>query len=208
MRTVGSGVSSAARSLRHQCTRILASRAFPVASGLVAVALMLGIGVNLLRRAGQWPPVLVASPPAVVITGPGVVASTTEVQVAVLGAVEHPGIYSLQEGARVRDAVAAAGGMVLTADATRVTMDMLVSDGGFVYVPHGGEVLPPLVDGRIRLNVATAAQLHDALGMSLVIARRIVAYRGAHGPFTAVSQLLLVPLSRTEYDRVKLLVAV
>lgn len=201
-------ISTAVSALRRHTVRMLAGRAFPLVSGLITLALVLGIGINLLRRMGQWPPVLFASPPAVVIAGPGVVASTSQVQFDVLGAVRHPGTYTLQEGSRVRDAIAAAGGMLLTADAMQVGMDALVSDGGFVYVPHVGEVLPALEDGRVLLNVATAEQLHDALGMSLVIARRIVAYRDAHGSYTAVSQLLLVPLSRTEYDRIKLLVTV
>lgn len=201
-------VSAAAGSLRRGLVGVLAWHAFPLVSAVVSLVLALGIGINLMSRAGQWPPALFASPPAVVITGPGVVASTSELQFVVLGAVHHPGMYSLQEGAHVRDALAAAGGMLLTADSTRIAMDTLASDGGFVYVPHVGEVLPALVDGRVLLNAATAEQLRDALGMSLEIARRIVAYRQAHGPFSAVSQLLLVPLSRTEYDRINLLVAV
>jgi DNA uptake protein ComE-like DNA-binding protein len=50
--------------------------------------------------------------------------------------------------------------------------------------------------------------MYAALGITLTTARKIVAYRTAHGDFTAVSQLLLVPISRTVYDRIKDLVTV
>lgn len=194
--------------LGQWAVRILTSRWYlPVSVGL-AVVLSFAIAANLLARAGDWPPVLVASPPAVVISGPTVVPSSYQIQVVVLGAVQHPGSYPLIEGAHVRDAVNAAGGMLTSADATRVSMDAPVSDGGFVYVPHAGETPPTLVDGRVDLNLATVDQMHAALGISTTIARRIVAYRTAHGLFTAISQLLLVPLSKAEYDRIKLLVAV
>lgn len=69
-------------------------------------------------------------------------------------------------------------------------------------------MLPTEIDGRIALNQASAENLHNALGVSLTICKRVVAYRTAHGNFTAVSQLLLVPVSQTTFDRIKNLVAV
>ena len=66
----------------------------------------------------------------------------------------------------------------------------------------------PQAGGKLDINRANAEQMHDALGISLTIARRIVAYRATHGSFTAVSQLLLVPISRATYDRMKDLVTV
>jgi site-specific DNA recombinase len=61
---------------------------------------------------------------------------------------------------------------------------------------------------NLLINVASAEDLHNALGISLSIARRIVAYRAAHGSFTAISQLLLVPISRAEYDKIAPLVTI
>ncbi len=77
-----------------------------------------------------------------------------------------------------------------------------MSDGQTVYVPHVGETAPLLLGGKLDLNTANEHDLHNALGISLQIARRIVAYRVAHGQFTAVSQLLLVPISRATYDHI------
>lgn len=94
------------------------------------------------------------------------------------------------------------------ADITRVDLAALLIDGQSVYVPRLGEQVPPELGGRVNLNVASAANLHNALGVTTSIANRIVAYRATHGPFTAVSQLLLVPVSKATYDRIKDLVTV
>lgn len=109
---------------------------------------------------------------------------------------------------RVHDLITAAGGALATADLTRVNLASPVSDGQSIYVPQVGEQVPLELGGKIDINLATAQQLHNALNIGLTIARRIVDYRTKHGNFTAVSQLLLVPLSKTEYDRIKDLVTV
>jgi competence protein ComEA len=97
------------------------------------------------------------------------------------------GVYSLAPGARVHDLIAAAGGALANADLTRVNLAAVVNDGESVYVPLYGEVVPTERGGKIDLNTATAEQLHQALGITLTTARKIVAYPTAHGDFTAVS---------------------
>ena len=125
-----------------------------------------------------------------------------------LGAVRRPGIYTLPESARTNDLIAVAGGALTTADLSQLNLAAALHDGQSVYVPVVGEALPLERGGKVDLNVASAEQLHNALGISLTEARRIVAYRASHGSFTAISQLLLVPISRTIYDRIKDLVIV
>jgi competence protein ComEA len=83
-----------------------------------------------------------------------------------------------------------------------------VADGQEIYVPQMGETIPLTLGGKIDINVASASDLHHALGIQLAIANRIVAYRAAHGSFTAISQLLLVPISLSEYNKIKALVTV
>lgn len=179
----------------------------PVSLG-VTCALVAAIGVSILIRLGDWPPSLALTQPApVTIGGPGVSPNTT-IQAYVLGAVRTPGVYTLSQGARVHDLLAAAGGALDTADLTRVNLASSVSDGQSIYVPHVGEQVPIELGGKIDINLATAQQMRDALGISLTTARRIVDYRVKHGNFTAVSQLLLVPVSRSIYDRIKDLVTI
>ena len=130
-----------------------------------------------------------------VISGPSS-GTPIPVQAYVLGAVRTP-------GARVHDIIAAAGGALANADLTRDNLAAVVNDGVSVYAPLFGEVVPSERGGTIDLNAATAEQLHQALGITLTTARKIVAYRTAHGDFTAVSQLLLVPISSSSYDHIK-----
>jgi hypothetical protein len=40
------------------------------------------------------------------------------------------------------------------------------------------------------------------------MAQRVVAYRTRYGPYSAISQLLLAPISQTTFDRMRLLVTV
>jgi competence protein ComEA len=108
----------------------------------------------------------------------------------------------------VRELVEAAGGLLDNADITRVDLAGLLADGQSVYVPRLGEQVPLELGGKLNLNVADATDLHNALGVTTSVARKIVAYRASHGPFTAVSQLLLVPVSQATYDRIKDLVTV
>jgi competence protein ComEA len=189
--------------------RFVGSRAFvPIGLGL-GLMLVAATGVQLAARWG-WalPAPWQTRPHTIQITGPGVDQASTTIQAYILGAVEAPGVYTLDEGARVGDLVQAAGGLLPEADAARVNLAARVADGQEIYVPRVGEVVPPDLTGLVNLNTASAQELHDALGISLDVARRIVAYRETHGSFTAVSQLLLVPISRTTYDRIKDLVTV
>lgn len=160
-----------------------------------------GVAANLTAR---WQP----AQPAISISGPGTTAANTSVTAYILGDVVAPGVYTLATGARVQALVAAAGGALDDADLTRVDLAALVADGQEIYVPQMGETIPLTLGGKIDINVASASDLHHALGIQLAIANRIVAYRAAHGAFTAISQLLLVPISLSEYNKIKALITI
>ena len=186
----------------------LASHVFAPACAVLTLALLAGSGLLVAQRLGWSLSRFAGSPHTLVITGPGTNETPAPLQAYILGAVAQPGVYALADGARVRDLVQAAGGLLSDADTTRVDMAAPVANGQEIYVPHLGETVPADLTGLVNLNTASADDLHLALGISLDIARRIVAYRATHGKFTAVSQLLLVPISRSTYDRIKYLVTV
>lgn len=185
--------------------KLLAWRYMVICSLVLDCVLILGIGYQLLQRTGHWPPSILRPHPTVAITGPGV---SRQIEGYVLGAVLRPGVYKLHSGARVRELVLAAGGLLENADITRVDLAGLLGDGQAVYIPRLGEEVPLQLGGKLNLNAASETDLHNALGVTLSVARKIVAYRAAHGPFTSVSQLLLVPVSKVTYDRIKDLVTV
>ena len=190
--------------------RLVFSRYYTSVSCALMLVLLAGASVTLLVRLGEWPPTFVRAQ-SISITGPTAVPTSAQgslLHVFVLGDVRVPAAYTLPRGSHVRDLVAAAGGVHSTADITRIDANALLGDGQSVYVPTLDEVLPPLRDGKLDLNAANADQLRRALAISATVGRQIIAYRTQHGNFTAVSQLLLVPVTRVTYDRIKDLVAV
>ncbi|GAB2838144.1 ComEA family DNA-binding protein [Microbacterium insulae] len=130
-------------------------------------------------------------------------AAPAAVYVHVSGAVAEPGLYVLGEGARVMDAVAAAGGFADDADRAAVNLARPVSDGEQLAVPAEGEV-PPTADpatgaaggaagGVVDLNTADLATLDTLPRIGPALAQRIIEWREANGRFTSVEDLLAVP---------------
>lgn len=133
--------------------------------------------------AGGAAPSSPASPSSAAIGGLPV--GTVVVHVA--GAVAAPGLYTIAGGGRVADAIAAAGGTTDEADVDALNLARVVVDGEQVRVPLMGE--PANVDARININVADAAVLEGLPGVGPVLAKRIAAYRDAHGLFVSVDAL-------------------
>ena len=127
------------------------------------------------------------------------------VLVHIAGAVVAPGVYELSAGARVRDAVVAAGGPTDAADWNALNLAAEVADGVKVYVPATGEEVPPSLTvpaaapagqtfgGPIDVNEATADQLDALPGVGPATATAIVAERVRNGPFVDVDDLDRVP---------------
>jgi competence protein ComEA len=126
--------------------------------------------------------------------------------VHVAGAVVAPGIHELGAGARVVDAVEAAGGLTADADAARINLAAPVADGARVYVVAVGEAAPPVAAGGeptdggdaapagpVNINTADAAALDALPGVGPATAAAILEHRSKIGSFTSVDQLLDVP---------------
>jgi competence protein ComEA len=128
-------------------------------------------------------------------------SSPASVVVSVVGQVRSPGLVTLPAGARVADALAAAGGLLPDADQAAVNGAALLTDGEQIAVgvpgaaaPAAGASGPGTSGGRTRsglldLNKATVADLDALPGIGPVLAQRIVDHRTAHGPFASVEQL-------------------
>ena len=135
-------------------------------------------------------------PPAAVASPVSPVPATLTVHVA--GEVAAPGLVALPEGARIADALAAAGGTTATAALGTMNLASLVADGDRIHVPAEGDpqaetVQGVVADGRVRINEASPDELQQLPGVGPVLAQRIADHREAHGPFSAVEDLLDVP---------------
>jgi competence protein ComEA len=138
--------------------------------------------------------------------------------VSVVGLVHAPGLVTVEPGARIADALAAAGGVVDGADTIGLNMARQVADGEQIVVglapragqpkvlgssvssgsgtaevpeaPHTSSGPAPAKPGALLdLNTATAQQLDTLPGVGPVTAAAIVAWRDTHGKFTSVDQL-------------------
>ncbi|WP_162179486.1 ComEA family DNA-binding protein [Thermogemmatispora carboxidivorans] len=151
--------------------------------------------------------------------------SATSIEVYIVGAVRHPGVYRLPTGSRVYQLLQAAGGPLPEANLVALNLAAVLHDGEEIYVTRVGEVAPPVaVDGSspaipsasgsaaspstpVNINTASVDELRQQLHVSATTAQHIVNYRLQHGPYTSVDQLLQV-VSRSIYDRIKDLVTV
>ncbi|GAA4734457.1 hypothetical protein GCM10023216_28890 [Isoptericola chiayiensis] len=140
--------------------------------------------------------------PAGSVPAPVAGSAGVEVVVHVVGQVARPGLVGLPAGARVADAVEAAGGASDGADLAALNLARTVTDGEQVYVPAPGEEVPAPPPTRsagggaaeeptapVRVNEADASTLATLPGIGPVLAERIVARRDENGPFTQVDQL-------------------
>jgi competence protein ComEA len=153
----------------------------------------------------------------------------TTVWVHVVGAVHAPGVYELEPGARVGDAVALAGGALGNAAPEGVNLAREVADGEQVHVPTadewaagGGQTTAESVaprsgapgaggaaSGAVDINSADATVLETLPGVGPATAQKIIADREENGPFTAVEDLMRVAgIGEKKLDAIRDLVVV
>jgi len=153
----------------------------------IAAAVAAGLVVVALRARTPAPvPIEVAEPSATPTPLPVVI-------VDVEGAVARPGVVRLPAGARVGDAVAAAGGATPDADPAALNRAAPLRDGARIYVPRYGEI-PPAgslgsdAEKKVDINHASAAELESLPGIGPSTAARIVRSREQR-PFAKVDEL-------------------
>lgn len=139
------------------------------------------------------------------------------VMVHVCGAVRNPGVYELEDGSRIIDAVLEAGGLQEDAAADALNLAMPVSDGSRVYVPCADELTDgqfAQVDatgiagsgdsGRVNINTASVDELTTLKGIGQSRAESIVAYREEHGPFKKTEDIMNISgIKQASYDKIK-----
>ena len=183
--------------------------------GLVALVVAVGLVVTswwMVRAAGREgtvaPPRPVATAMASAVTpvdaasGPGGAhPDEGTVVVDVAGRVRSPGIAVLPAGARVVDALEAAGGVRRGVDLTTLNLARVLVDGEQVLVhapgaSHGPEQPVtgpgPSAGSLVSINSADQATLETLPGVGPVTAASILAWREEHGAFAAVEELLEV----------------
>jgi competence protein ComEA len=175
--------------------------AFGLFCGLLAAGLIL-----LVARQPSGAPVTLLPPP-----------SPAPLVVHVNGAVAQPGVYMLPVGSRVQDAIDAAAGFAAEADTGSVNLAAVLEDGSMITVlaqqPTDQPPLPeptaitrgeavslptatrsPTLKGqKININTATQEELESLPMIGPVLAKQIIDYRTANGPFKEIEDIVDVP---------------
>lgn len=173
---------------------------------LILAAFAITIGIGMVRGTTGAETVTPDPSPS----RSAVVPAQTGVYVHVAGAVRRAGLYRLDAGGRVADAVARAGGFADDADRDGVNLARTVTDGEQIVVPVRGAAPVDAGSGGagggstgggstgggstlIDLNTATREQLDTLPRVGPAMADRIIAWRQENGRFTSVDDLLSVP---------------
>ena len=125
-----------------------------------------------------------------------------EVIIDICGAVNDSKVVTLPAGARVEDAIKAAGGITDEADLSGINRAAVLTDGEKIYIPTADEVergieLPSTEsnissDDSININEATAEELETLNGIGPVTAEKIIQYRTEYGKFEKKEDLMEV----------------
>jgi competence protein ComEA len=179
---------------------------------LLAAVFLAAVGLTLVFTRKSQPAVPVAAP--TVVTSPSAMPASRspsaspspagEIVVEVVGKVRDPQVVTLPEGARVLDAVEAAGGVRPGVDTTDQNLARVLVDGEQIRIGlpapapaarstgSPGGTASPATGGVIDINTATAEVLEQIPGVGPVLAQRIIAYREQNGGFQTVEQLMEV----------------
>ncbi len=111
------------------------------------------------------------------------IAPAEEITVSVTGEVKNPGSYELPNGARVANAIKAAGGFTHNAYLGGIDLEQRLGHGEHIHIYHI-DVL-----SKVNINTANASLLDTLPGIGPVKAQNIIDYRTEHGPFLSIEEI-------------------
>lgn len=131
-----------------------------------------------------------------------------ECTVYICGAVRRPGVYRFDSGARVCDAVEAAGGFTKKAVWDAVNQARLLTDGEQITIPVKSKAKKASSSGKrselVNINQADLSELMTLSGIGEAKAQLIVEYRDENGSFSATEDIMKISgIKEGIYNRIK-----
>lgn len=134
--------------------------------------------------------------------------------VHVCGAVNNAGVYELESGSRIVDALEMAGGVTEEGAVTALNLAELLYDGEQVYVPtwtevsEGYSVSAVQTEGEgtalVNINTAGKEELMTLKGIGESLADAIIEYRQSYGGFSSIEDLMQVSgIGETSFEKLR-----
>ncbi len=174
----------------------------------IFIGLLVGGLIFLISKPPTGEPIVLKPAPTATKTIPPKATPTPQpIFVQIYGEVASPGVYTLDQEARLSDLIELAGGLTEKADEKRVNQASLLQDGDYFYIPGIGEEVPetarnafldifieqnPSYDYPLDLNSATQEALESLPGIGPTKAASIINYREKNGPFLSIEELMNV----------------
>lgn len=151
----------------------------------------------------------------------------SQIIVHIAGEILNPGVISLDEGARIIDAINKAGGITNEADLSKVNLAYILEDAQKIYIPNvnekeiienmSSEIVKSgstqensntgekLKNGeKININIATQKELQKLTGIGESIALRIINYRKENGKFNTIEDIKNVSgIGESKFNKIK-----
>lgn len=186
-----------------------------VAAGVIYSCASSGSGDDpeIIADTSEVSPESAETDPSAADPEPDAEKDTQLICVHVCGAVQNPGVYYLDPGSRVHQAVEMAGGLLNEAADSFINLAGPVSDGEQIYIPTRQEAESmssasgkeeETSDGLVNINTAGIAELTTLTGIGESKAEAIIAYRENVAPFSEISDIVNVSgIGESVFEKIK-----